>query len=95
MTMNEMEKKRAEEAPFSAAETKKMVIDHLSEISGISETGITPNCDISRDLSLDSLDKVELVMWCEKNFNITISADEEENIKTVEQLLSTIERKLA
>lgn len=93
MTMNEMEKKRAEEASFSAAEMKKMIIDHLSDISSIAAIGITRDCSLTRDISLDSLDKVELMMWCEKIFDIAITPCEENDIETVGNLLDTVESK--
>lgn len=45
------------------------------------------------DLGADSLDTVELVMWAEDKFNVTISDDEAEQCCTVQDFARLIARK--
>ena len=45
------------------------------------------------DYGLDSLDVVEFILDLEENFNITFSAEETKNLKTVGALLDLIEKK--
>lgn len=51
---------------------------------GIDSAEITPSADLVNDLGADSLDIVELVMAFEEAFDIEISDDDEEEIKTVQ-----------
>jgi len=46
------------------------------------------------DLGADSLDIVELVMAMEENFNLEIPDDEAENIQTVQDAISYIQKQL-
>jgi acyl carrier protein len=55
----------------------------ISERLGAEAEQITPTTSFLRDVGADSLDVVELVMEVEKEFGVTISDDEAENIKTV------------
>ena len=57
---------------------KDIIIDKL----GVDESEITPNTTF-KQLEIDSLDAVELVMEAEKHFCIVIHDDEVEKIKTV------------
>ena len=91
--MKEMDALYAKESPYTAAEMKDEVINHLSEVSFIAPTGINRSCSLRKDISLDSLDEVELMMWCEKTFELAINHEEEVAISTVGDLLDTIERK--
>jgi acyl carrier protein len=47
-----------------------------------------------RDLGLDSLDQVELMMDIEKEFNIEFENDEMTNFKTIEDVIKAVEAKL-
>ncbi|MDO1447567.1 acyl carrier protein [Rhodocytophaga aerolata] len=69
----------------------KMLIDKLS----IEASQITPNANFIKDLGIDSLDYIELIMEFEQEFNIRIPDTEGEQIKTVGQAVAYIENKLA
>jgi len=58
---------------------KKIIVDQL----GVDQAEVTPEASIEDDLGADSLDRVELVMAFETEFNIDIPDEEAEKIKTV------------
>lgn len=66
----------------------------LVEKLGIEASQITPNANFIKDLGIDSLDYIELIMEFEQTFNIRISDTEGEQIKTVGQAVSYIEKKV-
>jgi acyl carrier protein len=68
----------------------KMLIDKLN----IEASQITPNANFIKDLGIDSLDYIELIMEFEQEFNIRIPDTEGEQIKTVGQAVAYIESKL-
>jgi acyl carrier protein len=68
----------------------KMLIDKLN----IEASQITPNANFIKDLGIDSLDYIELIMEFEQEFNIRIPDTEGEQIKTVGQAVAYIENKL-
>jgi len=65
---------------------KNIILDKL----GISESDYNLTSDFKEDWGCDSLDIMELVMECEKEFNIIIPDDAAEHIKTVQDLLNYI-----
>lgn len=58
------------------------------------EESIVLNSDFVKNLGLDSLDVVELIMSIEKDFNITITDDEAEKINTLEDAVKLVYDKL-
>jgi len=66
----------------------KIVSRHLS----INEDDISLDSDLINDLGADSLDGVELVMILESEFDIEISDDEISDIKTVQDIIDTVNR---
>ncbi len=67
----------------------------LIEKLNIEASQITPNANFIKDLGIDSLDYIELIMEFEQEFNIRIPDTEGEQIKTVGQAVAYIEKKLA
>lgn len=59
------------------------------------ESTLEDDLDLEDDLGLDSLDVAEVVMECEKEFQITIPDEKVEGVKTVQQLLDVICARLA
>lgn len=51
---------------------------------------ITEESNLQKDLSLDSLDEVELVMQLEKEFKIAIPDEETFNVKTVADIIQVV-----
>ena len=54
------------------------------------DTEITEYASLQRDLSIDSLDEVELIIQLEKDFKITILDEETLNVKTVADLIQLV-----
>ena len=69
---------------------KKRVIEILKQF-GVPESAITEQTHFSRDLGLDSLDTVDLIMQLEKEFGIRISDEDYEKLTTMRSVLTYLE----
>lgn len=75
--------------------TQDKVCKILRECLYISDVSpINLNSDLRKDLSMDSLDAVQLSMDLEDEFSVEISNDEIEKVKTIQDVISLIESKL-
>ncbi len=63
----------------------------LSEELGIDENTITLESKIVDDLGADSLDVVELIMALEDAYNIEVSDDKAQTLKTVKDIIDYLE----
>ena len=74
-----------------------MVFEKIREILmeqfDVEESAITMDTNLIDDLRADSLDLVDLTMTLEDEFGAEVPEDEIENIKTVGDLVSFIEKK--
>ena len=69
------------------ARVKQIVCEQL----GVGEDEVTPEASFIEDLGADSLDIVELVMALEEEYEMEISDEDAEKIKTVQDVISYIE----
>jgi acyl carrier protein len=67
---------------------KQIIIDQL----GVEETEVTPTASFVDDLGADSLDRVELIMALEENFDLEIPDEQAETLKTVQDAVDYIEK---
>ena len=67
---------------------KELLVEKL----GISADKVQPDSDILKDLGADSLDLVEMLMTLEEDYGITISQEDTEKIKTVQDIVDVINK---
>jgi acyl carrier protein len=65
---------------------KQIIVEQL----GVEEGEVTPNASFVDDLGADSLDTVELVMAFEEAFEIEISDEDAEKIRSVKDAVDYI-----
>lgn len=65
---------------------RQIIVDKL----GVEESEVTPDTNLVDDLGADSLDTIELIMEFEKTFDVKISDDVTEGIKTVGDMINAI-----
>jgi acyl carrier protein len=70
-------------------ETK--VREKIAEQLGVAADEVKPESSFIEDLGADSLDIVELVMALEEEFNIEISDEDAEKIRTVKDVVGYIQ----
>jgi acyl carrier protein len=74
------------------SDIKNKVISIIVDKLGVEESEVTMEASFTNDLGADSLDTVELIMEFEKEFNIAIPDDHAENIATVGDAVTYIEK---
>lgn len=74
--------------------TKEQIFEALSSIIennlGVEKNEITLESHVENNLGADSLDKVELIVDAEKEFNIQIPDDKGEEVQTVGDIVDLI-----
>ena len=73
---------------------KKQIINILSGF-GIPESAITNQTNFSRDLGLDSLDIVDLMIQLEKTFGISIPDEDWDKLTTFQSVLTYLKAEQA
>lgn len=67
------------------------VKESLADILSCDAEKIDMDTDLVRDLGVDSIDTVELIMAVEETYDITISEKEAQELKTVADVVEFIE----
>jgi acyl carrier protein len=70
---------------------KDIIVQHL----GVEEEEVVPSAEFMNDLGADSLDRVELVMAFEDEFEVQIEDEEAESLKTVQQAIDYLNKRKA
>jgi acyl carrier protein len=74
-----------------AQDIENKIREKIAEQLGVATDEVTAEASFIEDLGADSLDIVELVMALEEEFNIEISDEDAEKIRTVKDVVSYIE----
>ncbi len=77
-----------EKNPEIVEKVKQIIAEQL----GVDENEITPSSSFVDDLGADSLDTVELVMALEEAFDVEISDEDAEKIRTVQDAIDYIDK---
>ena len=73
---------------------EEIVLQTMAAVKHIPRESITLDSSLA-DLKMDSLDAITLLFELEKKFNLSIADDEVRSLRTVGQVVETIERMLA
>jgi len=69
---------------------QKVIVEQL----GVDENAVTPEASFIDDFNADSLDLVELVMAFEQEFDVSISEEEAERVRTVADAVRLLSEKV-
>jgi acyl carrier protein len=66
----------------------------IAEQMGVPEEDVRLESDLTNDFNADSLDAVEIVMELEEEFDISISDEEAEALRSVEEIVEYLKERL-
>jgi acyl carrier protein len=77
---------------------KQVIIEKINkfliEEIEIEESDISPEASLSKDLGIDSLDFIDIVVIVEKTFGFKIKGEDMKDIKTLEMFYDYVEQKV-
>lgn len=76
---------------MSMERIKEIMVDTLN----LDAEKLTPDADLIKDLDVDSIDVVELVMALEEEFSVEIPDEDVEKMTTLREISAYIEKKAA
>jgi long-chain acyl-CoA synthetase len=79
-------------APVSPQTSVSPLQRTLAELCGVDAAAITPQSELTLDLGLNSLARVELALLLEENFNVVVEDADLARVEKVSQLAELIER---
>ena len=82
---------KQEDEIMSMERVKEIIVDTLN----LEAEKLTPDADLIKDLDVDSIDVVELVMALEEEYDIEIPDEDVENLTTLGKISAYIDQKAA
>ena len=67
----------------------------LSATTGLPDSSITDDASLTKDLGLDSLDTVDLILRMEDHFQVNIPDEDYHKLQTVRQINDYLQEKLS
>ena len=68
------------------------IIKIICEQLSVEDSEVVPDASFVDDLGADSLDQVELIMAMEEEFNVSISDEDAETIRTVQDAIDFVKK---
>jgi acyl carrier protein len=90
--MHRPERLRKEPTKMTRDEITAGLAEILEEVAGVNPDDVTEGKSFTDDLDVDSLSMVEVVVAAEEKFGVKIPDDEVQNLKTVGDAVSYIEK---
>lgn len=72
------------------SEVTKILAEHLH----VNEELVNPESKLTDELGADSLDSIDIVMSLETRFNIEISEEEAQSVKTVSDIVTIVNNRI-
>lgn len=66
----------------------------VDQLGIVNRDEATPEASLSTDLGADSLDRIELLMACEEEFNIEIPDQDAEQLATVQEIVDYVQARV-
>lgn len=77
------------------ADVQAKITEIIVNKLGVEESQVTPEASFVKDLGADSLDSVEMVLDFENEFDVSFEEEDQERIKTVQNVIDLLNEKLA
>lgn len=73
-----------------STEEKDKILEIIADGLGVAKEELQPQLSLRDDLGGDSLDLIEIIMSIEKEFGVSVSDEQYDNINTVDDVLNLI-----
>ncbi|KAJ1756696.1 mitochondrial acyl carrier protein [Coemansia sp. RSA 2167] len=78
---------------LSRSDIQARIFQLLQDFDKVNQEKLSPTADFSKELGLDSLDTVEVVMAIEEEFSVEIPDDEADKISSVKEAIDYITKR--
>jgi len=66
---------------------EKEIVAIVSEVSGVDEEEISLDADLAKDLDIDSIKAIEIIVAIEKKYKVSVRDEDIPSINTVRQIV--------
>ncbi|KAJ2358662.1 mitochondrial acyl carrier protein [Coemansia sp. RSA 2618] len=78
---------------LSRSDIQERIFQLLQDFDKVNQEKLSPSADFAKELGLDSLDQVEVVMAIEEEFSVEIPDDEADKISSVKEAIDYISKR--